>query len=462
MLMAPEPPSIVLGVGAQRFNAYRANHPTFVPRYTSQNFPGVDLRDFNLAGADFTGSNLSNANLGRAVFTGATLDSVNFDGADFADAEIAGASLRNARLVGARFNNANLTAANFTDANLTQADLRTAKLKDTTFFRASLQDAKVNISHLQQANVRNANLTSLDLTGISLVGHDLPETNFSNAKLEGADFSGANLKRAIFNGSSAIAAKFIGADLSHARLDHSNLSVCDFQNAVLDRCDLTGTNLDHANLTGARFREAILTGARMRETKGVYEARDLLSTRIDGEISYITTIVRYWYERWLDWERIRVAGRLPLFGASYAGLVIIPIYIYGLGIWNDKVLFLADWITRAGSSLPPDTIGSVLRHLRPEPIPDSFSVLFVSTICLAVAATIYALACPARVKAFSRDQWCDEHRHPLIHYWAEAWKLRWLRLLCASLYLIGGTGAAYVLLSKLWRVAVILSESPWS
>src|SRR5215471_16891762 len=48
----------------------------------------------------------------------------------------------------------------------------------------------------------------------------------------------------------------------------------------------------------------------------------------------------------------------------------------------------------------------------------------VSVISLAAASTICALACPSRVKSFSRDQWCDEHRHSLVHYWADAWKMR--------------------------------------
>ncbi len=72
----------------------------------------------------------------------------------------------------------------------------------------------------------------------------------------------------------------------------------------------------------------------------------------------------------------------------------------------------------------------------------------------------YKLACPSRVKSFSLDQWCDEHGHSLVHYWADAWQMRPLRLACVAMYLLGGLGAFYVLLTKLWCAGAILLGSP--
>jgi hypothetical protein len=148
-----------------------------------------------------------------------------------------------------------------------------------------------------------------------------------------------------------------------------------------------------------------------------------------------------------------------LFGASYTGLIIIPTYIYFLGIYNDKIQAVRTWITHTvgtASGLPAAAATAVLDHLHPEGVPESFFLLFISTLCLAAAATIYAVACPSRVKAFSRDQWCDELRRPLIHYLPDAWRGRLVRLACFSLYLIGAGGAVWVLTWKLWRVGVIL------
>jgi hypothetical protein len=158
---------------------------------------------------------------------------------------------------------------------------------------------------------------------------------------------------------------------------------------------------------------------------------------------------------------------LPLFGASYTALIIIPAYVYLLGIYNQKIEAIQAWL----SSHPTGEVGGIsakassaaLKYIHTEPIPINFRILFLSAIFLAIASTIYALFCPSRVKEFSRDQWCDELGRSLVHYWAEAWTRRWLRLACAVLYALGGVMALYVLCRKLYDVAVILWPilPPW-
>jgi len=229
------------------------------------------------------------------------------------------------------------------------------------------------------------------------------------------------------------------------------------------RAGLERAILDKSSIQGADFSEARLDNASMQLVTGAPEARNLLTTKVAGDVEYFSSVVRDWPEYWVDWERIRIAGRLPLFGASYSGLIIIPTYVYLLGIYNDKVEATRAWITQTSGTLnglPVATATAILEHLHVEPIPESFFLLLISTFCLAIAATIYALACPARVKEFSREQWCHELGHSLVHYWPEAWKRRTLRLACAILYTAGGLGAGYVLAQKLVRVALILYESP--
>jgi hypothetical protein len=155
---------------------------------------------------------------------------------------------------------------------------------------------------------------------------------------------------------------------------------------------------------------------------------------------------------------IRVAGRLPVFGASYSALILIPAYLYALEVYNEKVKVARAWID--ASVLPARASEAILAHLHEEPIPSRWGLLLISAVSLAAASTIYALACPSRIKSFSRDQWCDEHRHSLVHYWDDAWKLRWLRLVCAAMYVLGGLGALYVLFTKLWCAGAILLGWP--
>jgi hypothetical protein len=106
----------------------------------------------------------------------------------------------------------------------------------------------------------------------------------------------------------------------------------------------------------------------------------------------------------------------------------------------------------------------VLDCLHPRPIPSLSFVLLVSTILLAVGSTLYTFFCPSRVKEFSRDPWCDQLGHSLLHDWPLAWKHRYIRLASAACYALGGAGALWVLGTKVWHTAwFILKHStfPW-
>ena len=158
-------------------------------------------------------------------------------------------------------------------------------------------------------------------------------------------------------------------------------------------------------------------------------------------------------------------GRLPLFGASYTALILIPILFYGLALYNDQVVLLRAWAEQVMTQ--PEHLfvrlaSLTLTHLHPRPIPRQSLLLFVSTILLAVGSTLYTFFCPSRVKEFSRDQWCDQLGRSLLHYWPFAWKHRYIRLICTACYALGGAGALWVLGTKLWRVLVfILKYSPY-
>jgi hypothetical protein len=167
----------------------------------------------------------------------------------------------------------------------------------------------------------------------------------------------------------------------------------------------------------------------------------------------------------LDWERLQLVGRLPLFGISYIALILIPIVFYGLALYNDKVELVRAWAEQV-IALPDHPwhrmAPLVLDRLHPRPIPTLSFVLLVSTLLLAAGSTLYTFFCPSRIKEFSRDQWCDQLGHSLLYYWPFAWKKRYVRLICAACYALGGAGAAWVLGTKVWHTAVfIVKHSTW-
>jgi hypothetical protein len=85
-----------------------------------------------------------------------------------------------------------------------------------------------------------------------------------------------------------------------------------------------------ADITHADFYEATLADARMGRLSGAATARNLLTTRISVPVYYFESAVLSPFERWFDWERVRIAGRLPLFAASYSALIAIPLFFYAL------------------------------------------------------------------------------------------------------------------------------------
>lgn len=429
------------------------------------------LENIRFEGGDLSKSNLSGARLSGAIFTRTRFDDADLSFADainanFVEAKFQRANLTSARLIGSQMNQADLQFvdlrnADFSNANLGSATIAGASTNGTNFSGVIFVHATIGTDQISAAVVRGAHLQNMDLSRAKLSKHDLSgtifntsnltEADFTDANLDGAQFAGAVLRGAVFNNATAINASFSSSDMTGAKLVGAELIRADFNHAIADGADITSAN----------FFEANMQSVSMRGVKGAFRAKNLQTTRPaeENNIRYFDTVVRDWPERWIDWERIRIAGRLPLFGASYTGLIVIPLYIYFLGLYNDKVIGVRAWIesTMVDKNGQPSQLSAViLDHLRSEPIPTKFQLLFASALFLALAATIYAVCCPPRIKTFSRDQWCDELRRPLIHYWTYAWKGRALRLLCAFLYIVGGLGAVAVLASKLWFVFEVL------
>lgn len=166
----------------------------------------------------------------------------------------------------------------------------------------------------------------------------------------------------------------------------TRLKGADLSEADLSEADLTGTDVTHAD-----FHEAILNGARMEVLRGAPAARNLATTRIEQPVLYFDSALLNPVDKWLDWERVRIAGKLPLFGASYSALIAIPLLFYGLEIYNDKVALLRRWAEQALSSSGTadyQIAQTVLGRLHPLPVPSLSAVLLVSTAFLAIGATI--------------------------------------------------------------------------
>ena len=221
-----------------------------------------------------------------------------------------------------------------------QADLQTTKYDRAMFRGAQFVNAVVPHGLLRSADCTGANFQQVDLSGADLSGRDFSSCNFGASKLAKARLQGANLKLARFGDCDLHGADMTGADCEGAAFNSATLTEASLRNANLKGSSFSSANLDKADISHADFYEASLDDARMERLRGAPAARNLLTTRIGRPVHYFESAELSICDKWLDWELVRIAGRLPLFGASYSALIAIPLFFYGLQIYNDKVELL--------------------------------------------------------------------------------------------------------------------------
>jgi hypothetical protein len=247
--------------------------------------------------------------------------------------------------------------------------------------------------------------------------------------------------------------------MAHANLQHADCTRASFHGTRLTHAHLESALLVDCDLTNASLFEAQVDNADFTRVRGLTSAYNVHTVRLvrPQDVRYFESVVVPQIDRIISWERIRWLGRLHLFGASYAALVAIPFLYYLLDIFNRNVETARVWARNAGGGDESNVLAEViLRHLHPEPIPSLSLLLLISTILLGVGATIFAAACPPRIREFNREQWRDQLGHSLIHYLPFSWRYRWLRIFCLAFYIIGGVGVLIVLCSKLWNVGLFI------
>lgn len=412
--------------GERELNAWRERNPGRLLDCVGINLSGKQLNDRNLSWIDFTGAN-------------------------FRDAVLPNASLAHSQLDNALFDRARLPNANLKGANLTRAVFCNAELTNASFVDATFDETRFD-----QANLNGASFGG----GVDFSGSSFPGCNFDSCTLVRASFIECDLVKATFRSADCMGSQFDGADLFEAKLENANLAYASLQRAKLKGAVLTYANLAAANLRDASLYEARVDAANFQSVTGLHRCRDLASVRIESpaQPKYVETVVVPAIDRLLGWDRLRTLGKLPLFGASYTALGFLIFFFYLLRFYNHKL----DHIRAIAAATDADGLKSslanaILRFLHHEPPPTMSVLLFLSTISLAVAATVYAVKCDERIQEFSKAQWRDQLDRSLIHYLPFCWEGRTARIICAITYLLGGLGALSVLAVKIVETLTYLA-----
>jgi hypothetical protein len=85
--------------------------------------------------------------------------------------------------------------------------------------------------------------------------------------------------------------------------------------------------------------------------------------------------------------------------------------------------------------------------------------LLVGSTSLALGATIFEFACPARVKEFSRTRWVEELRRPGLLYVVDTLQRPWLNGLALLFSAIGAATLGYLFVDRLIAVLVMVTVS---
>ena len=406
--------------GASFISEWRASNPEETLDLSGEDLSSK-LRDADLRGADLSHSNLS----------GSSLDGLDLSHARFERADLSGS----------RFDGTCLQAAILKHADLTRATGRR-----TDFTSADLSSATLSSAHFPEAVFRQVNLFLASLA----------DADFAEADLREADLTGARAEKAGFVRAKAHYATFCRTLLIRATLKDADVSYADFSFAKLDGADLGGAVmrgccLNKAMFPGARFGRTVLDKVERFES-----AIGLEKAHVSRNASALGTDELPWdqvrrRDRWLGWDKIRTIGNLPLFGASYATLGGVLAFLYCLDFYNRNLDVLQEWADDHS-----DVIAAVISRLNPLPVPGNMLLLFLSVLSLALASTVYLLACPSRVKEFSLARWCDEFGSARINYTPLCWKYFVPRLISMVGYVIGGLCLLYVLGEKVLSAIVLL------
>lgn len=241
-------------------------------------------------------------------------------------------------------------------------------------------------------------------------GATIRKGSWKNAVLEQAELSGASLDNVDLRDVSNVAK----LDLNGANLFQSDLSGLNFENGSFNECkftrtDLTNSNLAEARFISARFREcdlsgADLTGAMLSHTSwhGCTVSSQTVLTGSVWKLDHdpindgADQLQKPWYRHILNWGFIRILARVPLFSGAYL-LLTVALSIATAIAWVNETGFL-----------------TTLAY--PVLLPPKLKLLLLGSTALALGTTIFEIACPTRIKEFSRTRWVEELKRPGLFY----------------------------------------------
>lgn len=273
-------------------------------------------------------------------------------------------------------------------------------------------------------------------------------------RLDDTEFTMCKFKKCIFGG--PVQTLEYSGDFGMHRMKFRN---CEFTDVVFPR-----NFFEHCTFIGCKFSRVVfpygltVNGCRFINVTGFPTCFGLAFANFQDNQHGKITDHNFDFERLVldvsteltSWERIRTFGNLPLFGLSFSSVIIIPIMVYIIGLYNMQISRFHAAIRDRQADFP------WLGLLEPISPPTLTLYALLGTFLLAVGSTIFSIFCPPRVKEFSFQKWTDELRRPAAHYLAYSWKDPIIRLICIICYVWGAIVTGSIIVIKAYEAATML------
>jgi hypothetical protein len=306
-------------------------------------------------------------------------------------------------------------------------------------------DGEAEPARLSHETVLNAGPAAINLWRARNPGAPL---NARHAVLDGLNLSGADLSSSDLSGVS-----FRGANLTEVDLSFSN--VCD---GNFSECLLTAANLKGAKVSGAEFSRALIGGANLTLCVGLSRCKHLLSCRLSpGEDVQGLDDLPFRALDKISWGVLRKIGRLRLFVPSYFALTTVLVYFQILGYYDTVAYEIRKFLDKGEI---PQPMGAALSRLllafAPEGPTFRSLLVLLSTLSLAVGASLYTFFCPASVQEFTLEQWEHALGRSRFYYVVAGWQSPFARVACALAFLVGGGSGLYLIAYNVTRYTAFL------
>ncbi|MDD2463142.1 MAG: pentapeptide repeat-containing protein [Desulfobulbus sp.] len=320
------------------------------------------------------------------------------------------------------------------------------------------ENNRLSVVQQQHKKINLKGLLFLDtnFSGSSFENCDLSNSTFINCNFDNSKFTKCNFNKTKFENSinaSSLSIKkstFIKADLSNqdfsnALFTNNNLCNCILENTKLNKCDLKGCN----------FHETVIGKTEFDGCKNLSSTSNLEKTIVKSSPEKYEVNKYNVIDNIFNWEIVRIFGKLPLFGASYLAIVLIPILFGIIKYLNNHIQIINNFIKSnyifkiSKAQIFADQY--IIHKITLISYPDFPELILISSILLAIGSTIYNLFCPSRIKEFSHDVWVDQLYREPIHYFPVAVKNRPMILISLISYTFGAILSLFVIINNLLK-----------